>query len=224
MGIKSHILDCSEEKASKVSKLCEKMENTREKMEKETHIFIEATKNFSLKWVQREMDVNIHPLKNEDYSENVEIGIEKLSELSNFEDLPSRIQDIVEVHLNRDDYWIHRGGLLQADTSCDYIEFKKEKIRKALTSSIRMILGCAAEIFADLKKAKLGDRIWIKERGKRKYICILRFSDEMTASLDRYFIMFEELLILESKIKEIEKNVEKRRKRKLKKRAKRHLN
>ncbi|WP_269850023.1 hypothetical protein [Methanosarcina horonobensis] len=47
--------------------------------------------------------------------------------LSRLEDLPLHIQDIVEDNLNRDDYWIHRNGLFQADISHDYVEFKKEK-------------------------------------------------------------------------------------------------
>ncbi len=43
-------------------------------MEKETRTFIEATKNFSLEWIQREMSSNMSQLRSEDYSENVEIG------------------------------------------------------------------------------------------------------------------------------------------------------
>jgi hypothetical protein len=75
-----------------------------------------------------------------------------------------------------------------------------------------MILGCAAEIFADLKDEDPEDRVWVKERGRRKYVCILRFSDEMTASLDRYFSMLEELLVLGNEVNEIEKkNKEKER-------------
>ena len=89
----------------------------------------------------------------------------------------SRIPLIVEENLNRDEYWEHRSQLLQTDISNDYLEFKKEKIRKYLTSSIRMILGCAAEIFADLKNENSVDRVWVKEHGRRKYVCILRFSD-----------------------------------------------
>ena len=112
------------------------------------------------------------------------------------------------MHLNRDDYWVHRKELPHADISRDYLEFKKEKIRKDLTSNIRMILGCAAEIFADFKDESNNSRenkVWVKERGKRKYICILRFSDEMTASLERYFAMLEDLFALEYEIREIEK-------------------
>lgn len=197
MGIEPDILDWLKKRSDRVSSLCKEIKSTREKMEKETRTFIEAAKNFSLEWVQREMNSNISQLKNEDHSENVEISKDRLSKLSRLEDLPFRIQDIVEEHLNRDEYWIHRSRLLQADISRDYIEFKKEKTRKDLTSSIRMILGCAAEIFADVKDRNPEDKVWVRERGKRKYICILRFSDEMTASLDRYFSMLEELFVLE---------------------------
>jgi hypothetical protein len=207
MGVECHTLNYSEERASRVSNLCQKMKSTREKMEKETRAFIEAAKSFSLEWVQREMEISVPPLKSEGYSGNEETGKDRLSELPHFEDLPSRIQGIVEAHLNRDDYWIHRNELLPADVSCDYIEFKKEKIRKDLTSSIRMILGCAAEIFVDPKNENPEGRVWVKERGRRKYICILRFSDEMTVSLDHYFTMLEELLILGYEMKEIENEV-----------------
>jgi hypothetical protein len=212
MGIESHTPDCSEERASRVSDLCKKIKSTREKMEEETLIFIEATKNFSLEWIQREIEVEVNapPLKSEVYSGNTEVVKNKLDELSRLKEMNSRIPLIVEENLNRDEYWIHRNQLLQTDISRDYFEFKKHKIRKDLTESIRMILGCAAEIFADLKDKNPGDRVWVKERGRRKYICILRFSDEMTASLNSYFTLFEELLILGNEMKETEKkNTEK---------------
>jgi hypothetical protein len=206
MGIVPDTQDCSGNRANRDSGLFKEIENTREKMEKETRNFIEATKNFSLEWIQREMNSNLSQLKREVCPDNVEIGKENVSELLRPENLPFRIQDIVEEHLNRDDYWIHRNGLLNTDISSDYIEFKKEKTRKDLTSSIRMILGCAAEIFAGLKDQDLEDKVWVRERGRRKYICIFRFSDEMTASLNRYFTMLEELIILEYEMnKEIEK-------------------
>jgi hypothetical protein len=207
MGVESHTLNYSEERASRVSSLCQKMKSTREKMETETCAFIEAAKSFSLEWVQSEMYINVSPLKSEGYSVNGETGKDRLSELSRPEGLPFLIQRIVEEHLNSDDYWIHRSELLHADISRDYIEFKKEKVRKDLTSSIRMILGCAAEIFADPKNENPEGRVWVKERGRRKYICILRFSDEMTVSLDHYFTMLEELLILGYEMKEIENEV-----------------
>lgn len=206
MGIVPDTQDYSGNRANRDSGLFKEIENTREKMEKETRNFIEATKNFSLEWIQREMNSNLSQLKREVCPDNVEIGKENVSELLRPENLPFRIQDIVEEHLNRDDYWIHRNGLLNTDISSDYIEFKKEKTRKDLTSSIRMILGCAAEIFAGLKDQDLEDKVWVRERGRRKYICIFRFSDEMTASLNRYFTMLEELIILEYEMnKEIEK-------------------
>jgi hypothetical protein len=209
MGIGPHTPDCSEESAGRDSDLCKKMKSTREKMEDETLIFIEATKSFALEWIQREIEANVPPLKNEDYSGKAETGKNKVNELSRLEDLPFRIQDIVEEHINRDEYWVHRNQLLQTDISRDYLEFKKERIRRDLTSSIRMILGCAAEIFADLKDDNPEDRVWVKERGRRKYVCILRFSDEMTASLNRYFTMLEELLVLGNEMnKELKKEVD----------------
>lgn len=208
MGIESHTPDCFEERANRISNLYKEIKSTREKMEKETHNFIEAAKIFSLEWVQREMGISIHTLKSEGHSENVKTGKDRLRELSRPEDLLFRIQEIVEAHLNRDDYWIHRNELSHADNSRDYIEFKKEKIQKNLTSSVRMILGCAAEIFTDMKEENPENKVWVKERGRRKYICILRFSDEMTASLERYFAMLEEFFVLEYKIKEAEKEVE----------------
>ena len=197
MGIEPFTSDRSGEGADRVSTLCKEIKTTREKMEKEALTFIEATKNFSLEWIQREMNPNISQMKRGACPENGEICKGKESELASPEGLPSRVQDIIEEQLNRDDYWIHRSGKLCTDISLDYIEFKKEKIRKDLTSSIRMNLGCVAEIFAGIKDENLEDKIWVRERGRRKYICILRFSDEMTASLDRYFSMLAELFFLE---------------------------
>jgi hypothetical protein len=65
-----------------------------------------------------------------------------------------------------------------------------------------MILGCTSEILGDLNHGKPEEKRWVKERGKRKYICFLRFSDEMTASLNRYFERLEELFVLHHEIEE----------------------
>ncbi|MDM7919821.1 MAG: hypothetical protein QUS12_11725 [Methanosarcina sp.] len=209
MRIEPFTRDYSEKRADTINDLHKEIKSTREKMEAEARTFIEAAKKFSLEWIQREMNSNISQLKSEACSENVETGKEVLSKLPCLEDLPFRIKDIVEEHLNRDDYWVHRSELLHADISRDYIEFKKEKIRRDLTSSVRMILGCAAEIFSDAKNKNTEDKVWVRERGKRKYICILRFSDEMTASLNRYFSMLEELFVLEYEMnKELKKKGE----------------
>jgi hypothetical protein len=202
MGIEPYTPENLEKRADRINDLHKEIKSTREKMEAEARTFTEATKKFSLEWIQREMNSNISQSRSEACSGNVEVDKDRLSKLSRLEDLPLRIQDIVEEHLNRDDYWIHRREPFHADISRDYIEFKKEKTRRDLTSSIRMILGCAAEIFADVKDEKPEDKVWVKERGKRKYICILRFSDEMTASLDRYFSMLEEIFVLEYEINE----------------------
>jgi hypothetical protein len=112
------------------------------------------------------------------------------------------ISDIVEAHLNHEDYWIHISAQLHSEISRDYLEFKKEKMLRKLTSSVRTILGCAAEIFGDLKEEEPENKRWVKEQGKRKYVCFLRFSDEMTASLNRYFEKLEELFTLDHEIKE----------------------
>lgn len=205
MGIKPHTQDCSGVRADRARELCMKIESTREKMEKEALIFIEATKSYTQEWIQRELELNVPPLEKDAHSENEDTDKKKRNELTRLKEMNSRIPLVVEENLNRDEYWVHRNQLLQADSSRDYLEFKKEKMKKGLTSSIRMILGCAAEIFTDMKDEVPGDRVWIKERGRRKYICLIRFSDEMTASLDRYFTMLEELLILEKEMKEIEK-------------------
>lgn len=209
MEINSHNSDYFEKSTDRAGSLLLEVKITREEMEKETRTFIEATKNFSLEWIQREVHTDRSHLKGkESYYENIKAGKIRLGELPCPDNLPFRIREIVEMHLNRDDYWVHRKELSHADISRDYLEFKKEKIRKDLTSNIRMILGCAAEIFADFKDESNNSRenkVWVKERGKRKYICILRFSDEMTASLERYFAMLEDLFALEYEIREIEK-------------------
>ncbi|AKB26896.1 hypothetical protein MSSIT_0177 [Methanosarcina siciliae T4/M] len=210
MGIKSHTQDCSGEKVDIVRELHKNMDSTREKMEKETLIFIEATKSFTLEWIQRELELNTLPMGKDVYPRNKDTDKKKPDKMSHLKEMNSGIPLIVEENLNRDEYWAHRDQLLQNDVFRDYLEFKKDKMKKGLTSSVRMILGCAAEIFADLKDEAPGDRIWVKERGRRKYICILRFSDEMTASLDRYFTMLEELLILGNEMKEIEKRTQAR--------------
>lgn len=181
----------------------EKLEGTREKMELETLDFIEATKKFTSEWIQREIEIAAHSPENAAFPENLRLHNKKPGESNlDLKELSLKISDIVETHLNHGDYWIHRNALFQPDISRDYMEFKKEKIRKELNSSVRRILGCATELFWKIEKGETENKAWVNELGRRKYVCFLRFSDEMTASLNRYFGMLEELFVLKYEIKE----------------------
>jgi hypothetical protein len=200
MEIEEYIPGNSQEK---IKCMHERLEDTREKMEIEAHIFIDEAKRFTLEWIRREIEVTILSPESEYSHDTLRYDNEKLSELKSVPDkLPYEISDIVEAHLNREDYWIHRSAQLHSGISRDYLEFKKEKMRRKLTSSVRMILGCAAEIFGDLNEEEPENKRWVKEQGKRKYVCFLRFSDEMTASLNRYFEKLERLFTLDHEIKE----------------------
>ena len=173
MKIENHVPDDPREK---LKCLLARLEDTREKMEIETQTFIEATKQFTLEWTRREMELAIFSLESEFSSNKLESDNEKLSKLkSGLKELPFQVPDIVESHLNPENFWIHRKTQLQAGISRDYIEFKKDKPE---------------------------EKGWVKERGKRKYVCFLRFSDEMTASLNRYFERLEEFFVLNHEIKE----------------------
>jgi hypothetical protein len=199
MEIENHFPDDPQEK---LNLILARLEDIREKMEIETQTFIEATKQFTLEWTRREIELVILSLENESSFENLASNNEKLCELkSGLKELPFHVPDIVESHLNREDYWVHRKAQFHAGISRDYIEFKKDKILKELTVSIRLILGCSTEILGDLNAGKPKEKGWVKERGKRKYVCFLRFSDEMTASLNRYFERFEEFFLLNHEIK-----------------------
>ena len=55
------------------------------------------------------MEVTILSPESESSPDNLGSDNEKLSELkSDLKKLPYKISDIVEAHLNREDYWIHR--------------------------------------------------------------------------------------------------------------------
>ncbi len=179
----------------------EKLEDTREKMELEALAFIEATKKFTSEWIKREIEISVNSPENAAFPENLRLHNKNPVESNlDLKELSLKISGIVETYLNHEDYWIHKNALFQPDVSKDYIEYKKEKILKELTSSVRKILGCATEIFWE--EGEPENKAWVKEMGKRKYVCFLRFSDEMTASLNHYFELLEELLILNHKIKE----------------------
>jgi hypothetical protein len=200
MEIRDQVPDDSREK---FNRLLARLEDTREKMEIETQTFIEATKQFTLEWTRREMELAILSLDSESSFDNLESDNEKLSELkSGLKELSFQVPNIVESNLNREDLWIHKKTQLQAGISRDYIEFKKYKMLKELTTIVRLILGCSTEILSNLNDGKPEEKGWVKERGKRKYICFLRFSDEMTASLNRYFERLEEFFVLNHEIKE----------------------
>lgn len=172
-------------------------------MEIETLVFIEATKQFASEWIQREIEMSAASPESSSFPANIRFHDRKPEEPNlDLKELPLKISDIVETHLNREDYWIHRNALLQPDISRDYLEFKKEKIQRELTSSVRIILGRATEIFWELEEEEPENKAWVKELGRRKYACYLRFSDEMTVSLNRYFAMLEELFILNHEMKE----------------------
>ncbi|AKB52664.1 hypothetical protein MSBRW_3411 [Methanosarcina barkeri str. Wiesmoor] len=200
MGVEYVVSDDSQEELDSMQ---ERLEDTRVKMELETLVFIEATKKFTSEWIQREMEIAANSPENAVFPENLRLHNKKAGESNlDLKELSLKISDIVETHLNHGDYWIHRNVLLQPDSSRDYVEFKKEKIRKDLTSSVRKILGCATEIFWKLEEGEPENKAWVNELGRRKYVCFLRFSDEMTASLNHYFELLEKLLILNHKIKE----------------------
>jgi hypothetical protein len=200
MEIEDHISDDSKEKHNR---LLARLEDTREKMDIETQAFIEVVKQFTLVWTRREIEQAILSLENDSSSKNSALDNEKLSQLkSGLKELPFRVPHIVDSHLNRDDYWIQRKTQPLAGISRDYMEFKKDKMLKELTVSIRFILGCSTEILENVNDGKPEEKGWVKERGKRKYVCFLRFSDEMTASLNRYFERLEDFFILNHEIKE----------------------
>lgn len=179
----------------------EKLEDTREKMELEALAFIEATKKFTSEWIKRETEISVNSPETAAFPENLRLHNKNPGESNlDLKELSLKISGIVETYLNHEDYWIHKNALFQPDISRDYIEYKKEKILKELTSNVRKILGCATEIFWEEEEPE--NKAWVKEMGKRKYVCFLRFSDEMTASLNHYFELLEELLILNHKIKE----------------------
>jgi hypothetical protein len=179
------------------------LEATREKMEIEALVFIETTKKFTAQCIQREIEIAMLSPESAAFPEDLRFDNKNPGE-SNFDlkELSLKISEIVETHLNCDDYWIHRNTLFQPDISRDYVEFKKEKIRRGLTSSVRIILGLATEIFWKFEEGEPENKAWAKELGRRKYVCFLRFSDEMTASLNRYFEFLEELFILDYEMKQ----------------------
>ncbi|AKJ39459.1 hypothetical protein [Methanosarcina barkeri] len=200
MEVESVVSDDSQEELDSIQ---EKLEDTREKMEFETLSFIEATKKFTSEWIQREIEIAVQSPENAVFPENLKFHNNKAGKSKlDLKELSLKISDIVETHLNHGDYWIHRNALFQPDISRDYMEFKKEKIRKELTSSVRRILGCVTEIFWEIEEGEPENKAWVNELGRRRYVCVLRFSNEMTASLNRYFEMLEELFILNYEIKE----------------------
>jgi hypothetical protein len=200
MKIKS---DVQENSPKKINGMQDRLKATREKMEIEALAFIEATKKFISEWIQREIEMAVRSPENASFPENLKFELKKPGESKLYlRELLLKISDIVETHLNRDDYWVHRKALFQPDISRDYVEFQKEQIRRELTSSVRIILGCTTEIFWKLEEGESENKVWVKELGRRKYACFLRFSDEMTASLNCYFELLEEFLILNHKIKE----------------------
>ena len=123
-------VDISDTFLEKIKCMRERLEDTREKMEIETQTFIEATKQFTLEWTRREMELAILSLDSESSFDNLESDNEKLSELkSGLKELSFQVPNIVESNLNREDLWIHRKTQLQAGISRDYIEFKKYKLK-----------------------------------------------------------------------------------------------
>ncbi len=200
MEFETVISDDSQEKFNCIQ---ERLKVTKEKMEVETLAFIEATKLFVSEWIQREIKMTAISPESGAFPVNLRFEDRKTGESNlDLKELFLKISDIVETYLNRDDYWIHRNSLFQPDVSRDYMEFKKKKIQRELTSSVRIILGCASEIFWELEDGEPENKGWVKELGRRKYVCFLRFSDEMTASLNHYFALLEELFILDYEMKE----------------------
>lgn len=198
MTPKIDIFNNQEEKAKNLE---DRIKQIRESMENESNVFLKATKEFVFEWILREIEISmfsfsiespertLHSLKIDNHKpEELKIDLKEFSEM---------ISELVETELNIDNYWFHRNSFLQTGVSQDHLEFKKEKMRKQLNLSIRIILGCCIEAVAQLKKEDFKGKGWVKEKGKMKYVCFLRFSDEMTNCLDSYFELFEKLFALD---------------------------
>ncbi len=200
-----------DESKERINDLNRQIKQTREKMELETRTFIEAAKAFTSEWIRREVErteVSKNGIEGKkDNREEKTYGEENPQQEKSGEHEPdlaeqiARIPLVVEEYLNRDEYWIHRNELFHPGIAPDYLEFKKEKTRKQLTTCIRMLLGCAAELLSNREYALPESKIWVRERERRKYVCILRFSEEMEASLTRYLSMLEKLYSLDYELK-----------------------
>ncbi|MGB9927506.1 MAG: hypothetical protein ACPK85_03765 [Methanosarcina sp.] len=204
MAFGSDVLNNQEEKATNLD---DKIKQIRESMENESNVFLKATKEFVFEWTLREMKIPVFSFSVEDperTSYSLKIDSHKPQELKiDMKEFSEMISELVEAQLNIDDYWLHRNSLPQTELSQDYFEFKKEKMRKQLNSSIKIILGCCVEAAAQLKKEDFKNGGWVKEKGKLKYVCFLRFSDEMTNCLNQYFELPEKLYVLNYEQKEI---------------------
>lgn len=125
-------------------------------MENESVAFIEAMKQFVPEWIQREFEMASISPESAAFTEDLSLDNKTLGESDlDLKELSLKISEIIETHLNRNDYWIHRNALFQPDISKDYVEFKKEKIRRRLTSSVRITLECASKIFWKLENRNL---------------------------------------------------------------------
>ncbi|MCO5381991.1 MAG: hypothetical protein NHB15_07775 [Methanosarcina barkeri] len=123
--------DISDEPREKIKRLREKSEAIKEKMEIEALTFIEAAKSFTFEWIRREMETSMLSSYGTSSPDNLELDSKKLNRSrSDLNELPLRIPDIVEAHLNGGDYWVHRNELLQVGISRDYLDFKKEKFEE----------------------------------------------------------------------------------------------
>ena len=204
MASGSDIFNNQEEK---VKNLEDRIKQIRESMENVSNIFLKATKEFVFEWTLRERKIPVFSFSIENperTSYSLKIDSYKPEELKiDMKEFSEMISELVETQLNIDDYWLHRNSFPQVGVSQDYFEFKKEKMRKQLNSSIRIILGCCVEAAAQLKKEDFKNGGWVKEKGRLKYVCFLRFSDEMTNCLNHYFELLEKLYVLNYEQKEI---------------------
>ena len=78
-------------------------------METESLVFIEAAKQFASEWIQREIEMAAHSPESASFPENLRFDDRNPGESNRYlKELSLKISDIVETHLNRDEYWIHR--------------------------------------------------------------------------------------------------------------------
>jgi hypothetical protein len=195
---------------AKIGRLEEEMENLRQQMEKTCGEFLIATNEYIA--IEFKEMVERGVISNPDIAKRH--GVDTLRRLkSECKELISSVPDLVNLYLNKDENWGHRGKIPEKnDLRFErYAMYSNAPLRGAFEEGIRLILGYVGTLLVKYGFEEADSRLhaykWTRIPGSNqiKYGIGFQWSEKMTEVLKVYSPQYNELIKLDDKVKKLEK-------------------
>jgi hypothetical protein len=189
----------------RIEHLEQQAEMLRRDMETTCRVFLNVTKEFAIEWFQTcvEKALIAQAEKTRAY------GIEKLRELKgDLRELLTRTPSMVEDHLNRDEYWAHRGSIPEDPDSQHWHRRVSGRRPADLDGAIRGLFGYVGAILIKHQFAHTGeDTEWEEQPGVQepRYRYGYDWPEPMTEAITQYGNHYGTLLRIAGELRDIKR-------------------